>query len=556
MPSFDDAEGLRLPNGQPVLTAHDAARYFGIGIGRLSYALYKAPEEQRYRAFEIPKRTGGMRQIHSPNGLIRELQEKLAPVLNDLYAAHPAAHGFIKERSILTNAELHVGQRYVLNVDLEGFFPSVNFGRVRGLFMAPPFKLGPAAASVFAQLCTHKNGLPQGAATSPALSNFASAQLDRSLSRLAKENGVRYSRYADDITFSTNQQTFPVAIAVSSSGEGGGVGVRAGEALERAIIASGFAINHRKVRLQKRDQRQSVTGLNVNAKANVTRKRVRRIRAMLHAWEKFGLQAAAREHFLAHRGHLQLPSNFHRNFRNVLYGQLAFLKMVRGSDDPVFLNLCAKVLELDPNPSRFIRQMVFGADDYDVFISHASEDKDELARPIFEACAKLGLKAFLDEAHIGWGQSFTQKINTALGSARTVLAIITPTSVAKEWPIVEVNTALSLEVNGQKKVVPLIVGKPDLSKLPLIRGKDSMQWNGDAAAVARRLQAAVGGDAPRRPAATAPSRTSVPPVDGGGSATPPRSAQSTRGPWTPSVAVQPASNKRSVFDIIFGRRPR
>ena len=326
MPSFDEAEGLRLTNGEPVLTAHDAARYFGIGIGKLSYALYKAPEEQRYRAFEIPKRTGGMRQIHSPNGLIRELQEKLAPVLNEFYAAHPAAHGFIKKRSILSNAELHVGQRYVLNVDLEGFFPSVNFGRVRGIFMAPPFKLGPAAASVFAQLCTHKNGLPQGAATSPALSNFASAQLDRSLARLAKENGVRYSRYADDITFSTNQQNFPVVIAVSSSGEGGGIGVRAGEALERAIIASGFAINHRKVRLQKRDQRQSVTGLTVNARANVTRKRVRRIRAMLHAWEKFGLQAAAQEHFLAHLGHLQLPSNYDRNFRNVLYGQLAFLK--------------------------------------------------------------------------------------------------------------------------------------------------------------------------------------------------------------------------------------
>ena len=228
--------------------------------------------------------------------------------------------------------------------------------------------------------------------------------------------------------------------------------------------------------------------------------------------------------------------------------------MVRGSDDPVFLNLCAKVLELDPNPSRFIRQMVFGADDYDVFISHASEDKDEIARPIFEACAKLGLKAFLDEAHIGWGQSFTQKINTALGAARTVLAIITTTSVSKEWPIVEVNTALSLEVNGQKKVVPLIVGKPDLSKLPLIRGKDAMQWNGDAAAVARRLQAAVGGDAPRRPAATAPSRTSVPPVDGGRSATPVRPAQPTRGPWTPPAATP--KPKRSFFDWIFGRRPR
>ncbi|HRO04093.1 MAG TPA: reverse transcriptase domain-containing protein, partial [Terricaulis sp.] len=176
-----------------------------------------------------------MRQIHAPVGLIRELQEKLAPLLQLHYAAHPGAHGFIKERSILTNAAEHVGQRQVLNVDLEDFFPSVNFGRVRGIFMAPPFKLGPAAAALFAQLCTHRNGLPQGAPTSPPLSNFAAVQLDRALSRLARENGVRYSRYADDITFSGNQVTFPAALAVSAQGEGGALGVRAGEALERAV---------------------------------------------------------------------------------------------------------------------------------------------------------------------------------------------------------------------------------------------------------------------------------------------------------------------------------
>jgi retron-type reverse transcriptase len=571
----DEAEGLRFANGRPVVTARDAAEYLGVSFGKLTHALYRAEDAQRYRAFEIPKRTGGMRQIYAPHGVIREAQEKLAQVLQDLYDAHPAAHGFIKERSILSNARLHVGQRFVLNVDLENFFPTINFGRVRGLFMAAPFKLGPAAASVFAQLCTYRNGLPQGAPTSPPLSNFISAQLDRSLARLAKENGVRYSRYADDITFSTNQPQFPPAIAVTSRGEDGGVGVRAGEALERAVIASGFAINHRKVRLQKRDQRQSVTGLNVNSKPNVTRKRIRRIRAMLHAWEKFGIEAAARDHYLQHRGMLNLPANFDRAYRNVVYGQLAFLKMVRGSDDALFLNLCAKVLELDPNPSRFIRQMVFGADDYDVFISHASEDKDQIARPVFEACAKLGLKAFLDEAHIGWGQSFTQKINTALGSARTVLAIISPTSVAKEWPIVEVNTALSLEVSGQKKVVPLIAGKPDLSKLPLIRGKDAMAWNGDAMAVARRLQAAVAGDAPRRPAAAAPPSASpsvprmrnpmAPPARGTSvpatpepprrapAATAPRAAPG-QGPWTPP-APKP-KRKRGFLELLFGRRKR
>jgi RNA-directed DNA polymerase len=553
MPASDEQPSLLLENGRPIVTAQDAARYLGASIGKLSRVLYGANEGERYRAFEIPKRTGGMRQIHAPTGLVRDLQAKLAPILLERYRAHPAAHGFLKERSILSNARLHVGQRLVLNVDLQDFFPSVNFGRVRGIFMAPPFQLGPAAASVFAQLCTFRNGLPQGAPTSPVLSNFAAADLDRRLSRLARENGVRYSRYADDITFSTNQASFPAPLAVFGQGEAGaGLSVRAGEALERAVIASGFSINERKVRLQKRDQRQSVTGLNVNAKPNVTRKRIRRLRAMLHAWDKHGIERAAFEHFIRYRGMLRAPKRPARAYRDVIYGQLAFLKMVRGAEDELFLKLCAQVLKLDPNPSRFVRAMVFGADDFDVFISHASEDKEDVARPIYEACAKLGLKVFLDEAHIGWGQSFTEKINSALGSARTVLAIISPEAVAKEWPIVEVNTALSLEVSGHKKVVPLIVGKPDLSKLPLIQGKDSMYWTGDAKAVAERLRAAASGDAPRKPArAEAPKRSGPRSVIVEPVASP---LPSTRpGLWDPSP---PKPKRRGFWGWLFNQPPR
>jgi len=549
--SIDEQPALSLENGRPIVTAQDAALYLGVSLGRLARTLYGAgADDKRYRAFEIPKRTGGMRQIHAPTGLVRDLQTKLAPILLERYRAHPAAHGFLRERSILTNARLHVGQRLVLNVDMQDFFPSVNFGRVRGLFMAPPFRLGPAAASVFAQLCTYRNGLPQGAPTSPMLSNFAAADLDRRLSRLARENGVRYSRYADDITFSTNQANFPPAIAVFGQVEAGaGLAVRAGEALERAVTASGFAINERKLRLQKRDQRQSVTGLNVNAKPNVTRKRIRRLRAMLHAWESHGIERAAFEHFIRYRGMLRAPKRPARAYRDVVYGQLAFLKMVRGAEDAIFLKFCAWVLKLDPNPSRFVRAMVFGADDFDIFISHASEDKEAVARPIYEACTKLGLKVFLDEAHIGWGQSFTEKINSALGSARTVLAIISPDAMAKEWPIVEVNTALSLEVSGHKKVVPLIVGKPDLSKLPLIHGKDSMFWTGDAGAVAQRLRAAATGSAPRKPAAPTPrhlSRTVVEPV-----ASP---LPSTRpGLWTPPPRK---ARKRGFWGWLFNQPPR
>lgn len=482
-----------LVNGAPPQTLADVARLFQVYPSSLSYTLFRADDAQRYRTFEIPKRTGGVRTINAPIGLIRNCQEALAPLLLAAYRAHPGAHGFIPARSILTNAKQHAGQRLVFNIDLQDFFPTINFGRVRGLFMAAPFHMGAAAATAMAQICTHKNGLPQGAPTSPVLSNFIATALDRRLMRLARDNGVRYSRYADDITFSTNQQSFPVGLVAFEPGDKPRPIV--GEALARAIAESGFAVNAGKVRLQTQHERQSVTGLNVNAFANVERARIRKLRAMLHAWRKFGLDAAGEEHFRRWRRTRPTAKDetVGRAFRHAVYGELAFVKMIRGQEDPVFLKLCAQVLALDANPSKFVRQMAFGADDYDVFISHASEDKDTIARPIFEACEKLGLKAFLDEAHIAWGQSFTTKINTALGSARTVLAIVSPASVSKEWPVLEVNTALALEVSGEKRVVPLMVGKPDLSKMPLIKAKDQLVWTGDAMFVARNLAAAVKG---------------------------------------------------------------
>ncbi|MEZ5923188.1 MAG: reverse transcriptase domain-containing protein [Hyphomicrobiaceae bacterium] len=480
-------------DGRALETSTDVARFFGLPPGRLIYALYKAPAVERYRHFEIPKRTGGMRLISAPRGIVRDCQETLAPRLQAIHDAHPSAHGFIREKSVVTNASGHVGRHWVLNIDLADFFPTINFGRVRGLFMAPPFRMGAKAATVMAQICTYRNGLPQGAPTSPALSNFIAAALDRRLTRLAKEQRCRYSRYADDITFSSDQPVFPPALAVLDVAAPPERQVQVGPALDEAIRLCGFSVNAKKVRLQGRHRHQSVTGLAVNRTVNVARTRIRRIRAMLHAWEKHGIEAAAAEHFTKYGRTPQggLPERPAAAFRNVVYGQLAFVKMVRGQTDPVFLKLCARLIDLDPNPSRFVRQMVFGADDFEIFISHASEDKVAIARPIFEACERYGLKAFLDEEHIGWGQSFTKKINTALGAARTIVVIVSSNSVTKDWPLTEMNTALGMEASGSKTVVPVMVGKPDLTKLPLIRGKRWIDWTGDAMAVAKILKDAV-----------------------------------------------------------------
>ncbi|MGE3228642.1 MAG: TIR domain-containing protein [Hyphomicrobium sp.] len=544
------ASPLRL-DGRPLQSAEDLAEYLGVEISDMLRLLYKAPDHERYRHFEIPKRSGGLRRISAPHGLLRAMQDKLHVDFKRLYDAHPRAHGFIEGRSIATNADEHIGKRWVLNVDLVDFFPTINFGRVRGLFMKPPFEMAPAAATVAAQIVTYRNGLPQGAPTSPVLSNFIAATLDRRLLRLARQHKLAYSRYADDITLSTNLTQFPPAIALREQITGGGFKVVAGDALEQAIAASGFAINGQKVRIQGHGVQQTVTGLVVNQRINVERERIRRIRAMLHAWEKFGLEAAAAEHFAKYRTSRRRVKRAHgRAFRNIVYGQLSFVRMIRGRDDPVFLKLCSKVLDLDPNPSKFIRQMVFGADDFEIFISHAREDKAAIARPIHEACARLGLKAFLDEEHIGWGESFTKKINTALGAARTVVAVVSSNSVGKEWPLAEVNTALALEISGQKRVLPVMVGEPDLSKLPLIRSKNWHVWDGDADRVARVLRELMGasGGKPSRGAQGAAG--SVPQV--------PRSAglnSSQPGPWDaaskPSPPVVEPPKPRRWLDRLF-----
>src|SRR5262245_7575478 len=252
--------GLRL-SGRPLQSADDLATYFGVPLGQLLWTLYRAPDDVRYRHFEIPKRSGGMRQIHAPIGLVRDLQDRLHLDFKQFYRAHPNAHGFIDGRSIASNAADHAGKRWVLNIDLEDFFPTINFGRIRGLLLRPPFELGAAAAATCAQIVTYRNGLPQGAPTSPVLSNFIAAALDRRLLRLAREHKLTYSRYADDITLSTDLPQFPPSIAVREQIDGGGFRVAAGEGLEQTIRACGFSINAKKVRIQGRGVHQSVTGL-------------------------------------------------------------------------------------------------------------------------------------------------------------------------------------------------------------------------------------------------------------------------------------------------------
>ena len=312
-------------------TPQDVAALLDARYDRLVWHLYGSEHEQRYTTFEIPKRSGGTREIRAPQPGLKTLQRKLNQVLQAVYEPRDSVHGFVYGRSVRTNAGAHARRRYVFNVDLESFFPSVNFGRVRGLLMARPYRCSPEVATVLAQIACHDNQLPQGAPTSPILANMVCWGMDSALQRLAGQCRSTYTRYADDLTFSTNRRDFPTELATIDDGE-----VRLGPELAAVLERSGFRVNARKVRLQTSEFRQEVTGLTVNVFPNVRRRYVRQIRAMLHAWRTYGLAAAEAEYRRRYAQDHRGPGRGAPSFRAVVEGKLAYLAMVRGEADPVY----------------------------------------------------------------------------------------------------------------------------------------------------------------------------------------------------------------------------
>ncbi|MEP0069129.1 retron Ec67 family RNA-directed DNA polymerase/endonuclease [Pyruvatibacter sp.] len=259
----------------------------------LAYLLYKTDISTRYRSFEIPKKSGGVRKISAPNPKLALVQRNLANLLvncADDFSDRSsgflrAAHGFIRARSIMSNAEIHKRRRFVFNVDIEDFFGSINFGRVRGFFMKDQsFELPADIATIIAQIACHENQLPQGSPSSPVISNFIGNLVDARLTALSRSGRCSYTRYADDLTFSTNEQHFPKEIAENTYG----ADWRIGKKLQSEVQRAGFRLNHRKTRMSLRQSQQSVTGLVVNEKINIDQKYYRQVRAMCDSAFKRG----------------------------------------------------------------------------------------------------------------------------------------------------------------------------------------------------------------------------------------------------------------------------
>ncbi len=315
-----DTERLQSLDVQLLSTPADVAVALGISVSKLRWLAFhnEVASRTHYVRFEIAKRSGGVRSLCSPHKSLATAQQWILSQILDKLPTESAAHGFIRTRSIVTGAVPHVGHDILINMDLENFFPSITFPRVRHLFQRIGYS--PAVATVLALLCTEcprrtviyagqpylvaigPRGLPQGACTSPAISNQIARRLDRRMQGLATKMELTYSRYADDLSLSGNQE----------------LASRIGYVMACARHMAqdeGFTINEKKTRVLRRNSAQIVTGLVVNDRVAPTRQSLRRIRSILHHAKTEGLNAQNRDD--------------HPDFRAWLGGYISFIAMTR-----------------------------------------------------------------------------------------------------------------------------------------------------------------------------------------------------------------------------------
>lgn len=325
---------------------------FSFSVKQLSYYSNPNNVRGRYHHFSIPKKSGGQRNISAPSRGLSHILYYVNIMLKALYQPSDYAMGFVEGRSVVDNASKHIGQNYVFNTDLENFFPSIAQPRVWKRFQLPPFNFNQQIASILAGLCCirekHEDGkyvyiLPQGAPTSPLITNAICDKLDRRLSGLARRFGLHYSRYADDITFSSMHNVYQESSEFMNE-------------LKRIIEDQGFRINNGKTRLQKLGQRQEVTGLTVSNRVNTSSKYVAEIRNILHIWEKYGYNDAFKRFYPQYKAKKGYVKKGEPMLENVLYGKLQYLKMVKGYKDPVYSALQARYNKLTSPVNAEVKQ--------------------------------------------------------------------------------------------------------------------------------------------------------------------------------------------------------
>jgi len=292
------------------------------------YTIEKEINNPNYNVFHLAKKRGGKRTIYAPSKTLKNIQKILNDSLQSYYSIikPDEAFGFTINSdkipnfcNIAENAKKHTQKAHVLNIDLKDFFPNIKAYQVKALFSSEYFEFDAQVATALTLLTTYKGTLPIGAPTSPVLSNFICLELDDSLKNFSLSNNLTYSRYADDLTFSSDSFIKDETLA----------------GIADIVINNGFTINEKKLHFKNSNQRQTVTGLIVNKKVNIERKTLKKIRAMVFDMKVNGVNKATENHFMN-----KIIEPIHRGqFIQKLNGYIDFVGQIRGKNDKMYLRL-------------------------------------------------------------------------------------------------------------------------------------------------------------------------------------------------------------------------
>lgn len=258
---------------------------------KFSYILYVLQDNQKYKDFTIPKSGGGIRTISCPEPTLKYLQKEFNKIfiscIDEIKQINPSYlisnHAFEKYKSIASNAYKHKNKKYILNIDIKDFFSSIHYGRIIGFLQKDRYlKLSEKTAKIIAKLATYNGTLPQGSPLSPILASLIGNIIDARLLKLAKKYKLTYTRYADDITFSSNLDFSSFLLEKENN-----IWVP-NKNLISAVESLGFKINNKKTRYTDKYHKQIVTGLVVNKFVNTDKNYKKKTRAMVYQLFKIG----------------------------------------------------------------------------------------------------------------------------------------------------------------------------------------------------------------------------------------------------------------------------
>lgn len=321
-----------------IKNAKDLAQKMGVSLKELRFLTYeqKLSKHTHYVHFKMVKKSGGYREISSPKPQLKRLQYWILDNLLNRVEVSNEAHGFITKRNILSNALPHTQKAVVINADVENFFPTIDYTRVKGLFKSLGYSAEVATLLALLTteavhkevvldgetlyLATGKRYLPQGSPASPMITNLICRKLDKRLKGISERLGFTYTRYADDMSFSSLTYTHINKMLFW---------------LKKIVQEEGFVLHPEKTRIMKKGTRQEVTGVVVNEKPSISRKELKKFRALLYQIEQDGLEGKSWQ-------------GKHENLMGVIWGYVHFIKMIDEEKGRRYLLQVKKLLEKYP----------------------------------------------------------------------------------------------------------------------------------------------------------------------------------------------------------------